>query len=796
MSQEDTKAVKGLRIAFWFSFATMAAALFLLIDIQLTHGSWVAGSIFSDFSRAYRPLLLTLLFAIVAAAFASVRLDRTCGRDRPVFRTVVDRIRKLWARAALESPVWVKIAVPVLSVLLLLIFLPSLSQDNIEYRAMTIPSWPPEAPQLIAESRGERTQGYSRVRLGDEVRYLREVGYHIVLLDCVTEKVLRQAHFPPNNPEESMSLVETLGDLPDNTLAVLVGHGRASDCIIPQLAAMMSQLGSDTTRESLGPMGHLLLLRRSSGTTELLAEITGHHIVLALNPNLAIRIYLLLRGLAPLIYALTIIGAILLAVAAFAQVNHSLSWRCAFSYASLASAVLVAAIFIAVRTNGLAAISAGIIIGLTSYLLFRDAFAKHKRVVWQIVTIAVFVCLLCDPEFFYRNSRVPEAVTTILALYLGYKLYSLLFGLKNAVSYPLTVLFVSRAFLVIICYLSTLYFSKAPASVWHMASNWDGAWYLTVAEEGYHLTQQGFSSSNFFPMYPFLIAALTTIIPDDPIAGTTVSNLAFLIALCLLYRLVSRRWGRDTATRSVLLMAIGPWSFFFSAIYTESLFLLCCLGFFLFADAQKWLKAGLCGLIAALTRSVGTILFLVGAWQYLKHIRFNPKRIRCNAVWLLLIPLGSGLFSFILYSQTGDMFANVTASGAWGRHLNNPLTILLDRLSRLDLNHLSILSTQEMEIALMWGLWILVTIVVLLAVVPIALKLDVGYAIFTAAGMLLPISAGLLEGAGRFAQVLFPLSILLALHAKRERVYLCLVLIFSAFMLFFAVLFANWFWMV
>jgi len=795
LNEQNTKTPWGLRLIFWFSLAAMSAALFLLIDIQLTYGRWLAGSILSDFSRAYRPLVLTLLLTTVAAAFASVRLDRACDRDRPVFRAVADQIRAVLARAALGAPLLLRTTIPALVVIVLVVFLPSLKRDNIVTKTMTVPSWSTDAQQLIAESRGEGTSGYSRFRLGDEVQYVREAGYQLVLLDCTTGDVLRQGHVPPNSPDESTWLFKTLDNLPDNTLAVLIGHGRASDCITRKIRAILAQLGSDTTRESLGPMGHLLVLRRASGVSTLLAEIKADHAIVALNPNLAIRTHLLLRGLTPLIYALTIVGAILLAVAAFARVNHSLSWPSAFSYASLVSAVLAAAIIIAVRTNGLAVIGGGITMVLTSYLLFREAFAKHKRVICHIAAVVVFVCFLCDPEFLHRNSNVLEAATTILALYLGYKLYSLLFGLKSAVSYPLTMLFVSRAFLVVICYLSMLYFSKAPASVWDVGNYWDGGWYLKIAREGYHLSESEYSAAPFFPLYPFLIATLRTIVEDEAIAGTMVANLAFLAALCLLYRLTSRRWGEDLAKRSVLLLAVGPWSFFFSAIYSESLFLLCCLAFFIFALDAKWPYAALCGFFAALTRSAGATLLLVGAWQYVRGAGFNPKRLRLNAAWLLLIPLALGLFSFILYSQTGDMFANVTGSGAWARRPVNPFSVIVDRFSRLNLN-LSLLGAQKMQTHLMWGVWILVSIVVLLAVAPIARRLDVGFAIFTAAGMLLPLSAGLIEAAGRFAQVLFPVTILLALYAKRERVYSCLALTFSAFMLFFAILFANKFWMV
>ena len=57
-------------------------------------------------------------------------------------------------------------------------------------------------------------------------------------------------------------------------------------------------------------------------------------------------------------------------------------------------------------------------------------------------------------------------------------------------------------------------------------------------------------------------------------AGLLISNISFLIALVLLIRLLAPRLGRRGAAAVALTLASLPLSFFFSAMYTEGLFLM------------------------------------------------------------------------------------------------------------------------------------------------------------------------------------------------------------------------------
>ena len=142
--------------------------------------------------------------------------------------------------------------------------------------------------------------------------------------------------------------------------------------------------------------------------------------------------------------------------------------------------------------------------------------------------------------------------------------------------------------------------------------------YLSIADEGYRYKGVDLPSVAFFPLLPLLMRGARLITGDTLLAGLLVANLALAAAAILLYRFVENEWGMDVAERSVWYLLIFPASFFGSAIYTESLFLLLSIAAFYFARRTRWWGAGLAGILAALTRLIGVILtpaLLVEWWQ-------------------------------------------------------------------------------------------------------------------------------------------------------------------------------------
>jgi Gpi18-like mannosyltransferase len=152
----------------------------------------------------------------------------------------------------------------------------------------------------------------------------------------------------------------------------------------------------------------------------------------------------------------------------------------------------------------------------------------------------------------------------------------------------------------------------------------DATWYLQIAATGYKPTD---GSAAFFPLYPMTIRAVSTALGGHPLgASLLISNGALLAAIILLYFLTASELSESEAKRTILYLMVFPAAFFYFAPYSESLFLLCIVASFWGARRKKWAVAGLAGMLAALTRSVG--VFLVPALAVVLAAIFLGEAIR------------------------------------------------------------------------------------------------------------------------------------------------------------------------
>jgi hypothetical protein len=203
--------------------------------------------------------------------------------------------------------------------------------------------------------------------------------------------------------------------------------------------------------------------------------------------------------------------------------------------------------------------------------------------------------------------------------------------------------------------------------------NWDGLWYRLIALEGYGGGTQS-AKAAFWPLLPGIMrggSELTGWTVDT--VGYLVANVAFLGALLVLYRLILLDFGDDSlARRTLWLLALFPTALFFSAVYTESLFLLLTVGaLYLWRRDLLWL-AGLVSVAAALTRSAGVFLilpFLALLWD--RH------RTDWRGYWPGIIPamlpaLGPVLFAALLDQEQGNWKAFIDVQEQWNRYSATP----------------------------------------------------------------------------------------------------------------------------
>lgn len=178
---------------------------------------------------------------------------------------------------------------------------------------------------------------------------------------------------------------------------------------------------------------------------------------------------------------------------------------------------------------------------------------------------------------------------------------------------------------------------------------WDSQHYLVIAAQGYGASLWG-DPNGFFPLYPWLVRGLASLMPL-PVAALVVANLAALVMLCLLYLWVSRRWGDELGRRTVWILLLFPTSFFMTAAYSESTYLLCAVGAVLAWQAGRHRWAALAAFGAVLARPVGvfalTVPFLVG-W-------LMRGRERSRVPWLCLGAVaGAGAILLTYQLAVGD----------------------------------------------------------------------------------------------------------------------------------------------
>jgi hypothetical protein len=201
--------------------------------------------------------------------------------------------------------------------------------------------------------------------------------------------------------------------------------------------------------------------------------------------------------------------------------------------------------------------------------------------------------------------------------------------------------------------------------VFETFEQWDARWFLHIARDGYNAT-----SAAFFPLYPALLAALGSSL----VLGTLLSLVAAGIGAWCVAEIARPILGDEGARDSVLVLALFPTAFVFTALYSDGLFLACAAASFLAAQRGRPVLAGVAGGLAVGTRLLG--LALLPALVLLLW----PKRAR--DAWrlapLLLLPAAVGIYAIYLDHHLGDpwAFSKAQASPGWDREVGTlgPLT--------------------------------------------------------------------------------------------------------------------------
>ncbi len=203
--------------------------------------------------------------------------------------------------------------------------------------------------------------------------------------------------------------------------------------------------------------------------------------------------------------------------------------------------------------------------------------------------------------------------------------------------------------------------------------HWDSGWYLEIAQHGF----LNLKETAFWPLYPIFMYTVHEVARISLLtSGVLVSFVAFIFFLYYLGRITTIEFGPTIARTAILLFAFFPTSYYFDAIYTESLFMVLCVAAIDRAMANKFWVAGFLAGLATLTRNTGVFLDLILLFEYLHHrnmdLRFWTRswwRYLDVQIFALTLPaVMLALYMIYLKVRTGHLLAFLTAEKYWNRH--------------------------------------------------------------------------------------------------------------------------------
>jgi hypothetical protein len=304
----------------------------------------------------------------------------------------------------------------------------------------------------------------------------------------------------------------------------------------------------------------------------------------------------------------------------------------------------------------------------------------------------------------------------------------------------------------------------------------DAGWYLGIAVDGYKWdpADPGQQNIAFMPALPMLMRVGGRLIGGHPLwAGQVLVLAACLWAFVYVYRLARSALGdSDRAVWAVAFAAAYPFAVFFSAVYTEAIFLLCAAGAFYHVDRREYLRAAAFALLCGFARPNGFLLAvpiaLVALWPPLAAAWRDPAGAgpgRVAAAVRTALPAiaaasaavaGVVVFSAFVYALTGRPFAWLEAHAAWGRTFGT--WVSQGPFQELGRGGLYGYARSQPIDAVNFA----AVLLALAAIWPVTRRFGVPYGVFIAVNVIPPLTSGGLLSIGRVTASMFPVFFWLA----------------------------------
>lgn len=343
-------------------------------------------------------------------------------------------------------------------------------------------------------------------------------------------------------------------------------------------------------------------------------------------------------------------------------------------------------------------------------------------------------------------------------------------------------------------------FAKSYDSAWSLFftiwANFDGVHYVNIARDGYVQFEQA-----FFPLFPLMLRLSFTRTPEYVVLfGMVISSVSlwFFFYTILLFFKETDGLNRRYFSWFLVFYLIFPTSFFLSALYTESFFLLLFSLYLLFGYRRKYLFACIVGVLLGLTRLNGlfaivSMLYVITLHDYhlkkgqgmakslkerikrgldvtfgsLQTLFLAPEKWKMFAV--LLSPLfGFGAYAAYLWYTTGDPLFFFHSQPAFGANRSTSLVLL----PQVYFRYIKILLTADItfqyfislvELFIMTG--VLAAVIYDIFIAPHASKqyqVRLGIALFSGLNVFVPSLTGTFSSIPRYALICLTLFMVFA----------------------------------
>jgi hypothetical protein len=337
-----------------------------------------------------------------------------------------------------------------------------------------------------------------------------------------------------------------------------------------------------------------------------------------------------------------------------------------------------------------------------------------------------------------------------------------------------------------------------------LPARFDANWYAGIALDGYDWQHRFDRQQNlaFFPAFPMLMRAAGIVTGafrnglsnDKRIThlvwlGLLLSLLAFFGAAWYFARLAGELLAGEQARTAVLLLASYPFAVFYSAPYTESLFLLTSVAAWFHMRRGQFVVAAAWALLAGLSRpngfllSVPLALIALGVRDAAGTPATGVNRIQCLLV-ATMPTVGMLVFTLYLYLRTGIWFVWMRIHGAWGRVFGDVPGEMAVAVSADGL--LQLIVRQPYDALNAVGLAFALGLIW-----PVGRRVGFPWAAYVLVSLVLPLVAGGLLSVGRISSTLFPLFLALAALLP-SRVAGGALAVFGMLQGFIAALFFTW----